>query len=519
MLGAERIVFRELMRACRRVERAMPSTPAALLVGSTTLRFLSDHAPHALPEAPPEVVLPSAAVRACFRGESVVSLDTGFSALRALGAMSTWIEYSSRLHSQITENAPVEAGALTIAEAIDLLVPNAAEDHRSGATASRQLECDAALDALARSARERLESYPTPASEGGDSSQASRLRVLAAISSTLSREGYIGEIPGVDSLPDVDVASGSSLFRVLQRRRGLPIILCTIFESVAARLGLQLRFTNYPNCILLRMGKLDESGRAAPVDPTSGGYHRAAADATQGPAAEREDCLSFAGAMSELSGLWVADYGWHGPEIIDVAIHRGELLATKLTGDPFVPAGKLSWAAQLSPLAPGREHERMEAEETTDAAEAAGPGGRYSARVQIAEQGFSNPRFETAELEVVRPHEMVLHFTGSVRGTPLTFTRADDGDMWFVDPFRSGRVLPLSFCEEQLRERGAARSDLDRFTAPVEARSVWARMLRNLRLWDERRGNSERAHIWRCIAYGLEPDEFDLDWSKSVGST
>ena len=64
---------------------------------------------------------------------------------------------------------------------------------------------------------------------------------------------------------------------------------------------------------------------------------------------------------------------------------------------------------------------------------------------------------------------------------------------------------------------GVAPDERFKFTGPVEPRLVWARMLRNLTLWEDARGRSEASHFWRCMGHGLEPNRLDLDWFKSFG--
>ena len=51
---------------------------------------------------------------------------------------------------------------------------------------------------------------------------------------------------------------------------------------------------------------------------------------------------------SSLNGLWVGSYGPHGPEVVEVQVQGDEITATKITGDPFVPAGNKTWWGNLS---------------------------------------------------------------------------------------------------------------------------------------------------------------------------
>ncbi|GIL94703.1 hypothetical protein Vretimale_922, partial [Volvox reticuliferus] len=56
-----------------------------------------------------------------------------------------------------------------------------------------------------------------------------------------------------------------------------------------------------------------------------------------------------------LAGLWTGVYGPHGPEIVSLSYDgRGagsRIMATKITGDPNVPAGEVTFRVDPEPLA------------------------------------------------------------------------------------------------------------------------------------------------------------------------
>lgn len=440
----------------------------------------------------------TAALRRAFREPPPDALEIGFSALRTVSKVTSWLTVNHRLHELSEQNAPVEAGALAIAEAIEQLVDRAAP---AGPSSS---ECVAILDDLAADARRRMERGPAAASS-------SRLRTLVCVNeSLLGHGGFNGVLPGAGPAESVDVASGSSLSRVLRTRRGLPILLCTVYHAVAARLGLRLEFTNFPNCVLLRLDAEPGSNPSADggddgSSSCSGSRDEAAAGdfyetRREGEGGEEGDEVW----VSDLSGLWIAEAGSLGPELVEVCVRGGEVEATKLTGDEHVPAGEVSWracagatptvAAEPDPLAAGLRLRR---------------GVTLNARVTVAEKGFVNARSEDAAVQVHSRDSLSL-LLGVL--PPQNFARAHDKNLWFVDPFNKGKILPADTCCDVLRRLGIPDEEHHQYTIRVDPRRVWARMLRNLMLWHHRRGDTEGAHHWYCVAHGLEPNPaVDLD--------
>eukprot|EP00966_Prymnesium_polylepis_P206276 4779773-Prymnesium_polylepis.1 len=221
----ERLLFKELLRGCRTLERLQRRAPASPLVSATVLRFVNDHAPHALPEDGGGAARPSDAVRRCFREPPPDAVEVAFGALRTVGKVTAWLAINERLHDLSAQGAAVEEGAFTIAEAIEQHEPI---DH---APAAPTVEvCGAMLDGLAADVRRRI------IDSGDDGETPSRLRTLVHINASLFEAadgGFSGVLPRAGPAHEVDVASGSSLPRVLGSRRGLPIVLCTVYAAVA----------------------------------------------------------------------------------------------------------------------------------------------------------------------------------------------------------------------------------------------------------------------------------------------
>jgi hypothetical protein len=85
----------------------------------------------------------------------------------------------------------------------------------------------------------------------------------------------------------------------------------------------------------------------------------------------------------------VDDVQSHVPEVVHVQEVEGALTATKLTGDPFVPAGEVTWQTSATPVA----------------LNAVEPGRR-----QIAGYDFSHPAFVEAHVTVCNPDAIEVGF-------------------------------------------------------------------------------------------------------------
>ena len=87
----------------------------------------------------------------------------------------------------------------------------------------------------------------------------------------------------------------------------------------------------------------------------------------------------------DLNGEWIGHYKGHYDEIV-VGVQEGVLaVARKVSGDDFVPAGEVTWRADVST--------------------GAGEG-------QVAEREFRRPRFVPGRLEVLNRERIVFHWEG-----------------------------------------------------------------------------------------------------------
>jgi hypothetical protein len=85
----------------------------------------------------------------------------------------------------------------------------------------------------------------------------------------------------------------------------------------------------------------------------------------------------------DLSGEWVGYYTGHFDEFVRITQTGEEVEAVKITGDDYVPAGAITWRANLK----------------------TGEG-----EGQIAEKEFRNPRFVPGKLTVVNTERIVFQW-------------------------------------------------------------------------------------------------------------
>lgn len=90
-----------------------------------------------------------------------------------------------------------------------------------------------------------------------------------------------------------------------------------------------------------------------------------------------------------LKGEWIGCYRQNFEEVVRIDQFGNELVATKITGDEYVPAEEITWRADLK----------------------TGKG-----EGQVAEYEFRNPKFVPGELRVVDDSNIVFtwHGVGSV---------------------------------------------------------------------------------------------------------
>jgi hypothetical protein len=146
-------------------------------------------------------------------------------------------------------------------------------------------------------------------------------------------------------------------------------------------------------------------------------------------------------ALAELCGVWMGEYGSHGLQLLllscDVAgltpLHaahtsiRGppadagrreaealeslDVVAIKLTGDPNVPAGQVSFCASAAPR-PGAYRCRCCYGCACPGEGEPGVAAVYAARLQTAQHGFLNPRWNAAELAPLPDGTLLMVWTG-----------------------------------------------------------------------------------------------------------
>lgn len=83
------------------------------------------------------------------------------------------------------------------------------------------------------------------------------------------------------------------------------------------------------------------------------------------------------------AGEWIGHYPGHFDEVIRISQNGDELEAVKITGDDYVPAGAVTWRANLQTLR--------------------GEG-------QIAERDFLHPRFIPGKLVIVNSERIIFQW-------------------------------------------------------------------------------------------------------------
>ncbi len=83
----------------------------------------------------------------------------------------------------------------------------------------------------------------------------------------------------------------------------------------------------------------------------------------------------------DLSGEWIGYYPGHFDEVVRIEQTGEQVTAIKITGDEFVPAGAVTWEADLRTM---------------------------EGKGQVAEREFLNPRFVPGKLTVVNPERIVF---------------------------------------------------------------------------------------------------------------
>ncbi|GLC35951.1 hypothetical protein PLESTB_000522600 [Pleodorina starrii] len=141
------------------------------------------------------------------------------------------------------------------------------------------------------------------------------------------------------------------------------------------------------------------SGRTSSPAPSSSSSSKSSSQQHPGGAATR---ITYSRIPTDLPrsdpfcGLYLGAFGPHGPELIQLsrAVQDGEevVLATKVTGDPNVPAGEVSFRAKV-----GRRH-RLDSRDVYP--DELGITARYKGEGRVAMAGYKSPRWVDGELLV-----------------------------------------------------------------------------------------------------------------------
>jgi hypothetical protein len=95
----------------------------------------------------------------------------------------------------------------------------------------------------------------------------------------------------------------------------------------------------------------------------------------------RRSNIEWMESATSLTGEWIGHYTGHYDEVIRISQGGDEVEAVKITGDDHVPAGAVTWRANLKT---GR-----------------GEG-------QVAEREFRNPRFIPGKLTILSPDRIIF---------------------------------------------------------------------------------------------------------------
>ena len=139
----------------------------------------------------------------------------------------------------------------------------------------------------------------------------------------------------------------------------------------------------------------------------------------------------------QLAGLWKGTYPNHGEELIRVRYDGDTLYATKVTGDEHVPAGEVTFRAELATPCEPDQHRSSGGDDmdmvgvrvevvslSSDGAPQQREVERYTGEGRIAARGFQHAHFVPGQLFLM--DEDVLGFLWLPLGTLVVFNRVPE---------------------------------------------------------------------------------------------
>lgn len=132
--------------------------------------------------------------------------------------------------------------------------------------------------------------------------------------------------------------------------------------------------------------------------------------------------------LYDLTGFWLADYGSHGLEVLEIVRKDSLLIAKKITGDVHVPAGEVSFYVDTKKNGEGK--------------------------IQIAEKDFKNQEWTSGKIAEVIDNDTFVFQWGEREVVKRKFTRIqiersnDDLSRAFQSHYgdNSGINTYVSFC-------------------------------------------------------------------------
>ena len=138
----------------------------------------------------------------------------------------------------------------------------------------------------------------------------------------------------------------------------------------------------------------------------------------------------------QLAGLWKGNYPNHGDELVRLHYDGDQLYATKMTGDAHVPAGEVTFRADLTmpydeaqASAPSGEEVDVRVEVISLAADDSHQQrevDRFKGEGRIAARGFQHAHFVPGQLFLLDAD--VIGFLWQPLGTFVVFSRETDHD-------------------------------------------------------------------------------------------